>query len=208
MRQRAGTRAYQDITSVSIAESKSRICDQMGQAIVTAEKTLTTVVVKALLGLLDGSLQGQGRGRTGLILLEALVQRLDLILLALGKCLAISAGCQARNVGISCINSTEAESNSESSGSSGGSELLAGLSAANDTSNSYRSLGLDAGNPKTGGKSAPAKQIRGRYFSITASKGCWDKEIAASSMLNRNAGSCLFLPLELHLHACHFNDRL
>jgi hypothetical protein len=59
---------HKDIPCVSVAEGKSRVSNEVREAVSAAQQALLAVVVEALLGLLDGGLEGEGRGRAGLVL--------------------------------------------------------------------------------------------------------------------------------------------
>ena len=135
----------------------------MRESIITAEETLASIVIETGLGLLDGGIKGKSGGRAGLILLQTLVKSLHLILLALGKCFAFRARGESGNIGVSCIDSGETESKSESSSSGGSAKLLAGilaLSAANNASSGHRALGLGTVHAKRGSESAPATKLK------------------------------------------------
>ena len=144
---------------MAVAESKSWVSDQMGKAVGAAKETLTSVVVETLVGLLDGSLESDGRCGASLILLQALLEGLNLILLALGECLAVGAGGESGNISVGSINSRKSESKSESGSSGSGAELFAGLLAlcrADNASSGHRALRLGTASAKRGSESAPA----------------------------------------------------
>jgi hypothetical protein len=92
----------------------------VGQAVGAAQQARLAVVGKALLGALDGGLEGEGRGRVGLVLLEALVEALDLVLEAAGVGLALAAGREAGDVGLGGLDAAERDGEREGGGGGDG----------------------------------------------------------------------------------------
>lgn len=146
----------QDVTGVAVAEGKSGVSNQVRETVGAAEETLAAILGETLLCLGNGGFKSESGGRASFILLQALGETLDLVLLALGKCLAVRAGGEACNISVGGVHSGEAESEGQGSGSSGSTELLGFRCGANDASSCHRALGLGAGNAQGWSESAPA----------------------------------------------------
>ena len=122
-------RGDENIAGMAIAECQSRVSDQMGQAIVSAEETFGGVLVKPLLGLLDGRLQSEGRGGARFVVLQALVEAFHFVLLALCEGLALGARSQSSHISESGVCRAEREGDGQGGSSSGRAELVDGLLA-------------------------------------------------------------------------------
>jgi hypothetical protein len=72
--------------------------DEVRQAVGAAEQAELAVVLEPPLGLLDGGVDGEGRGAVGRVLLERRGELLDRVLLALGERLGLLARGQPRDV--------------------------------------------------------------------------------------------------------------
>jgi hypothetical protein len=59
---------HEHLAGVAVAQGKTRVGDQVGQAVGAAQQTSLAVVGEALLSALNGGLQGQGGGRASLVL--------------------------------------------------------------------------------------------------------------------------------------------
>ena len=118
---------YKDITSMAVFECKAGVRDQVGQAVSAAQQALLGIVVKATLGLFNSGLQGKCGSRVGLVQLQALLQPLDLVLLDLGKRLALGTGGEATDISIGRLHAAKRQHGCESSCSSCGTNLLASL---------------------------------------------------------------------------------
>ena len=53
---------------MAVAERKAGVSNEVGQAVSAAQQALLGVLLKASMGLVNGGLKGQGRGRVGLVL--------------------------------------------------------------------------------------------------------------------------------------------
>mmetsp|Transcript_17847 Transcript_17847/g.46455 ORF Transcript_17847/g.46455 Transcript_17847/m.46455 type:complete len:275 (+) Transcript_17847:76-900(+) len=88
------------LAGVAVLERQAGVGDQVRQPVGAAQHALVRVVRKALVGAVDGGLQGQGRGGARLELLQPLLQGLDLLLLQLLVGLRLRAGGESRNIGV------------------------------------------------------------------------------------------------------------
>lgn len=114
----------EDLASMAILKGKAGISDQMWETVGTAQQASLSIVGKALLSALNGGLQCKSWGTVWLVLLEALLEVLELLLLKLSVSLALAAGGQAGDVCIGSIDISKANDCSQRSSCSSSANLL------------------------------------------------------------------------------------
>ena len=98
-----------NVARVAVAEGKSGVGDEVGEAVRAAEETLVAVLLEAGVGAVNGGLEGDGGGRAGLVVLEALLESLDGVLVALGEGLGVLAGGETGDVSLGGVDDTDRE---------------------------------------------------------------------------------------------------
>mmetsp|Transcript_9468 Transcript_9468/g.15943 ORF Transcript_9468/g.15943 Transcript_9468/m.15943 type:complete len:258 (-) Transcript_9468:77-850(-) len=151
----------EDLTGVAVLDGETGVGNQVGQPVGATQGTLARVVSKSLVGAIDGGLERQGGGGAGVVLLQALLQRLHLLLLLLGVGLGLGARGEPGDIGVSG-GSGQGEAGSEGDGSSGGGQRsLLLLSGGHNAHSAHGLCGHARGGAEGGTHGALEGKIHG-----------------------------------------------